>query len=255
MARPETTRRRVSTLVGRFEQLTGTQLTPVRNSDPNPQASPTSPRPASHHGDKPWQQHERRNFSLSALETSIETRLDKELRRNKQLRDECEVLRKRCHEDGERSAALCKQLEDETRARQTLQVQSSGLQTKGGRLADKLAQRDEVQRAEYERRVVAVINERDILASRVRSADGAVERAQVAEEKAEVAMRQAQALRTQLLELKTDVAAKAGGREIASDQEIFGMMSNLSHLVQNWVVNTFRKVKIGRLFVHCSCAK
>lgn len=132
---------------------------------------------------------------------------------------------------------------------QTLHLQTSGLQTKVDRLADKLARRDEVQRAEYERRIVTVANERDILASRLRVVDGAVERAQAAEERADSAMRQAQALRSQLLELKTDLAARCGNHESVSDQEIFGLMTTLNHLLQNWVVNVFRKVKIGTFSV------
>ena len=247
MVRPDTARRRVSNLVGRFEQLA--QTPPIRFSDPSPpeSISPTSPRPASHHGEKFWQQHERRTFSLSSLPVSLEARLDKELQRNKQLRDECEVLRRRCYQDDERVTALCRKLEEGTEMQKSLHVQTSGLQTKVDRLADKLAHRDQVQRAEYERRIKNVANERDILAARVRAAEEAVQRAQIADERAEMVTKQAHALRAQLLELKTDVAARRGSQEVASDQEIFEMMNTFHHLVQNWVVNTFRKVKLGNL--------
>ena len=71
MARPDHTRRRishVSHLVGRFEQLAKLD---IRNSDPCP--GPASPRPASHHGDKPWISHERRSFSLSALSGPVDS--------------------------------------------------------------------------------------------------------------------------------------------------------------------------------------
>lgn len=248
MARQETTRRRVSNLVGRFEELAG--ASPSRISDSSlPPTSPQSTHPASYHEAKAFQQHDRRSFSLSSIPSSLQARLDKEFKRNKQLRDECEQLRTRCYENDAILTALSQQLEEGTNVRQTLHVQTAGLQAKVDRLADKLARRDQVQRTTYERRIAAVANERDILVSKLRIAEEAVEQAKAADERALVASRQAQALRSQLLELKTDVAARKGGRESVSDQEIFGMMSTLNHMIQNWTVSTFRKVKIGRYHI------
>ncbi|CAD0015775.1 unnamed protein product [Aureobasidium pullulans] len=259
MARPDTTKRRVSNLVGRFEQLA--QAAPIREtSDPT---SPTSPRPASHHGEKSWLQHERRSLSLSSMPntSTLSAQLERELNRNAQLRQEIESLRRRCHEDDDILTTLSQQLEEGTELQASLHMQTSGLQTKVNRLADKLARRDKIQKAEYERRIVTVANERDIVAQRLKMAEARVERARVAEEKvggaeekirtadekAQIADSQISALRNQLLELKTDVAARSGKQADVSDQEILDMMNKLNHLVQNWCVSSFRKVKIEAL--------
>ncbi|THY38691.1 hypothetical protein D6C99_08966 [Aureobasidium pullulans] len=267
MARPDTTKRRVSNLVGRFEQLA--QAAPIREtSDPT---SPTSPRPASHHGEKSWLQHERRSLSLSSMPntSTLSAQLERELNRNAQLRQEIESLRRRCHEDDDILTTLSQQLEEGTELQASLHMQTSGLQTKVNRLADKLARRDKIQKAEYERRIVTVANERDIVAQRLKMAEASVERARVAEEKvrgaeekirtadekAQIADSQISALRNQLLELKTDVAARSGKQADVSDQEILEMLNKLNHLVQNWCVSTFRKVKIDPRRMSCRFEK
>ncbi|KAI5269887.1 hypothetical protein E4T47_06671 [Aureobasidium subglaciale] len=258
MARTEAAKRRVSNLVGRFEQLA--QSTPIQETYSGP-LSPTSPRPVSHHGEKTWIQHDQRSQSLSSMPTtsSLSTRLEKEINRNAQLRQELEVLRLRCNEDDEILTTLSQRLEEGTELQASLHMQTSGLQTKVDRLADKLARRDKIQKAEYERRIVTVANERDLLASRLRMAEASIERAQVAEaqtrsvneklrvaeENAQIASSQVMVLQKQLLELKTNIAARPGTQTDVSDQEILDMMNKLNHLVQNWCVGSFRKVKIG----------
>lgn len=260
MARPETTKRRVSNLVGRFEQLA--QACPIQEYiQPGPKL-PNLPRPASHHGEKIWmQQQDRRTLSLSSMPNSstLSARLERELNRNAQLRQEIESLRRRCDEDDEILATLSKRLEQGTELQASLHVQTSGLQTKADRLADKLARRDKIQKAEYERRLVAVVNERDILASRLRMAEAGVERARavedivktadekirISDERAQTANNQVTVLQKQLLELKTDIASRSARQENVSDQEILDMMNKFNHLVQNWCVGSFRKVKIG----------
>lgn len=191
--------------------------------------------------------------------STLSAQLERELNRNAQLRQEIESLRRRCHEDDDILTTLSQQLEEGTELQASLHMQTSGLQTKVNRLADKLARRDKIQKAEYERRIVTVANERDIVAQRLKMAEASVERARVAEEKvrgaeekirtadekAQIADSQISALRNQLLELKTDVAARSGKQADVSDQEILEMLNKLNHLVQNWCVSTFRKVKIG----------
>ena len=191
--------------------------------------------------------------------STLSAQLERELNRNAQLRQEIESLRRRCHEDDDILTTLSQQLEEGTELQASLHMQTSGLQTKVNRLADKLARRDKIQKAEYERRIVTVANERDIVAQRLKMAEASVERARVAEEKvrgaeekirtadekAQIADSQISALRNQLLELKTDVAARSGKQADVSDQEILDMMNKLNHLVQNWCVSNFRKVKIG----------
>lgn len=259
MARPETTKKRVFNLVGRFEQLA--QACPIQEYIQLGPKSPTSPRPASHHGEKTWMPQDRRTLSLSSMPNSstLSARLERELNRNAQLRQEIESLRRRCNEDDEMLTTLSKRLEEGTELQASLHMQTSGLQTKVDRLADKLARRDKTQKAEYERRIVAVVNERDILASKLRMAEASVERARavedtiktadekirVAEERAQTASSQVTAVQKQLLDLKTDIAARSGQHDNVSDQEILDMMNKLNHLVQNWCVNSFRKVKIG----------
>ncbi|TIA54767.1 NAD(P)-binding protein [Aureobasidium pullulans] len=54
---------------------------------------------------------------------------------------------------------LSQQLEEGTELQASLHMQTSGLQTKVNRLADKLARRDKIQKAEYERRIVTVAND------------------------------------------------------------------------------------------------
>ena len=168
-------------------------------------------------------------------------------------------MRRRCSEDEEILTTLSKRLEEGTELQASLHIQTSGLQTKVDRLADKLARRDKIQKAEYERRIVAVVNERDILASRLKMAEASVERARaveeivktadekirVSDERAQTANNQVTALQNQLLELKTDIAARSRKQENVSDQEILDMMNKLNHLVQNWCVSSFRKIKIG----------
>ncbi|KAH0006588.1 hypothetical protein KCU78_g12242, partial [Aureobasidium melanogenum] len=258
MARPETTKKRVSNLVGRFEQLA--QACPIQEYIQLGPKSPTSPRPASHHGEKTWMPQDRRTLSLSSMPNSstLSARLERELNRNAQSRQEIESLRRRCNEDEDILTTLSKRLEEGTELQASLHMQTSGLQTKVDRLADKLTRRDKIQKAEYERRIVAVVNERDILASKLRMAEASVERARavedtvktaderirVSEERAQTASSQVTALQKQLLDLKTDIAARSGQQGNVSDQEILDMMNKLNHLVQNWCVISFRKVKI-----------
>ncbi|KAG9589642.1 hypothetical protein KCU86_g8742, partial [Aureobasidium melanogenum] len=122
--------------------------------------------------------------SLSSMPNSstLSARLERELNRNAQLRQEIESLRRRCNEDEEILTTLSKRLEEGTELQASLHMQTSGLQTKVDRLADKLARRDKIQKAEYERRIVAVVNERDILASKLRMAEASVERARAVED-------------------------------------------------------------------------
>ncbi|KAG9953371.1 hypothetical protein KCU85_g1225, partial [Aureobasidium melanogenum] len=190
--------------------------------------------------------------------STLSARLEREINRNAQLRQEIETLRRQCKEDEEILTALSIRLEEGTELQASLHMQTSGLQTKVDRLADKLARRDKIQKAEYERRIAAVANERDILASRLRMAEASVERARavedsvktadekirVSEERAQTASNQVTALQQQLLELKTDIAARSGQHDNVSDQEILDMMNKLNHLVQNWCANSFRKIKI-----------
>ncbi|KAI5206769.1 hypothetical protein E4T39_02378 [Aureobasidium subglaciale] len=267
MARTEAAKRRVSNLVGRFEQLA--QSIPIQEYQ-GP-ISPTSPRPASHHGEKVWLQHDRRSQSLSSMPnaSTLSTRLERKVNRNAQLRQELEVLRRRCYEDDDILTTLSQRLEEGTELQASLHIQTSGLQTKVDRLADKLARRDKVQKAEYERRIVTVANERDILASRLRMAEASIERAQaaedkaratddgirVAEEEAQVAENQVVVLQKQLLELKSNIAARPGTQMDVSDQEILDMMKKLNHLVQNWCVGSFRKVKIDPRRMSCRFEK
>jgi small-conductance mechanosensitive channel len=258
MARTETPKKRVSNLVGRFEQLA--QSSPVQEyTYPSPE-SPTSPRPASQHGDKTWT-YDRRCLSLSSKPSApcLSIRLERELTRNAKLRQEIEDLRLHCTEGDEILTTLSQRLEAGTELQASLHMQTSGLQTKVDRLADKLARRDKIQKAEYERRIVAVANERDMLASKLRMADASVERARaledtvkssdekarIAEEKAQIADNRITTMRSQLLELKTNIAARSGFPADVSDQEILDMMTKLNHLVQNWCVSSFRKIKIG----------
>lgn len=154
---------------------------------------------------------------------------------------------------------LSQRLEAGTELQASLHMQTSGLQTKVDRLADKLARKDKIQKAEYERRIAAVANERDMLVSKLRMADASVERARaledtvksadekarIAEEKAQIADNRITTMRSQLLELKTNIAARSGFPADVSDQEILDMMNKLNHLVQNWCVSSFRKIKIG----------
>ena len=191
-------------------------------------------------------------------------KLERELTRNAKLRNEIEELRSRCTESDDVLTMLSQRLEEGTELQASLHLQTSGLQTKVDRLADKLARRDRIQKAEYERRIVAVANERDMLASKLRMADASVERARVlqdvvetadekarlADEKAQIADKRITALRRQLLELKTDMAARSGTLADVSDQEILDMMNKLNHLVQNWCVSSFRKIKIGKCLGH-----
>ncbi|KAK6003768.1 hypothetical protein QM012_009539 [Aureobasidium pullulans] len=259
MARPETTKRRVSNLVGRFEQLA--QTCPIQEYIQPAPKPPSLQRPASHHGEKTWmQQQDRRTLSLSSMPNSstLSARLEREINRNAQLRQEIESLRRRCNEDDEILTALSKRLEEGTELQASLHMQTSGLQIKVDRLADKLARRDKIQKAEYERRIVAVVNERDILVSRLRMAEASVERARAMEdivktadekirlsdERAQTAINQVTVLQKQLLDLKTDIATRAGKQEDVSDQEILDMMNKLNHLVQNWCVSSFKKIKI-----------
>jgi hypothetical protein len=106
---------------------------------------------------------------------------------------------------------------------------------------------------------MSMTKDRDMLASKLQMADASVERAEaledavrsaderarIAEEKARVASDRIATLRNQLLELKTDVATRSRKEVDVSDQEILDMMNRLNHLVQNWCVSSFRKVKIG----------
>ncbi|KAI4760989.1 hypothetical protein E4T52_04331 [Aureobasidium sp. EXF-3400] len=264
MARTETPKKRVSNLVGRFEQLA--QSSPVQEyTYPSPE-SPTSPRPASQHGDKTWV-YDRRCLSLSSKPSApcLSIRLERELTRNAKLRQEIEDLRLHCIEGDEILTMLSQRLEAGTELQASLHMQTSGLQTKVDRLADKLARRDRIQKAEYERRIVAVANERDMLASKLRMADASVERARaledtvksadekarIAEEKAQIADNRLTTMRSQLLGLKTNIAARSGFPADVSDQEILDMMNKLNHLVQNWCVSSFRKIKIDpRRMVH-----
>jgi chromosome segregation ATPase len=259
MARTETPKKRVSNLVGRFEQLA--QSSPVQEyTFPSP-GSPTSPRPAAQQTERGWLQYDRRSMSLSSKPTvlSLSTKLERELDRNAKLRQEIDILRQNCTEGDDILTVLSEHLEVGTGAQALLRMPSSDLQTKVNRLADKLARRDRIQKAEYEQSIVAMAHERDMLASELQKADASVERtralenavrsadekARIAEEKARVTSDQISTLRNQLLELKTDIAVRSRVQVDVSDQEILDMMNKLNHLVQNWCVSSFRKVKIG----------
>jgi phage shock protein A len=97
------------------------------------------------------------------------------------------------------------------------------------------------------------------LTAKLRMADASVERARAledtvksADEKVRIAGEEAQAasnrimaLQNQLQELKKDIATRKRNPPDVSDQEIVDMMTKLNHLVQNWCVSSFRKIKIG----------
>jgi chromosome segregation ATPase len=259
MARTETPKKRVSNLVGRFEQLA--QSSPVQEYIFQSPVSPTSPRPPSQYTERGWLQHDRRSLSLSSKPTvlSLSAKLERELDRNAKLRQEIEDLRDRRTEGDDILKTLLKRLEVGTEMQVSSHMQTPGLQTKENELADNLSHRDKIQKAEYERRVMAIVDERDMLASKLRMADASFERARaledavrsadekarIAEEKARVASDQIATLRSQLMGLKADVATRSRKDVDVSDQEILDMMNKLNHLVQNWCVGSFRKVKIG----------
>jgi cell division septum initiation protein DivIVA len=259
MARTETPKKRVSNLVGRFEQLA--QSSPVQEYIFQCPVSPTSPRLPPQYTERGWLQHDRRSLSLSSKPAvlSLSAKLERELDRNAKLRQEIEDLRDRCTEGDDILSTLSKGLEVGTEMQASWHMQTPGLQTKENGLADNVSHRDKIQKAEYERRVVAIVNERDLLASKSQMADATLERARaledavrsadekarIAEEKARIASDQIATLRNQLMGLKADVATRSRKEVDVSDQEILDMMNKLNHLVQNWCVSSFRKVKIG----------
>lgn len=66
-----------------------------------------------------------------------------------------------------------------------------------------------------------------------------------AEARANSAIEQAHRLQAQLLALKQEMAMSNRVENQSTDQEIFEKMGASNHELQNWVVNCFRKVKIG----------
>lgn len=66
-----------------------------------------------------------------------------------------------------------------------------------------------------------------------------------AEARANSAIEQAHRLQAQLLALKQEMAISNRVGNQSTDQDIVEKMGALNHELQNWVVNCFRKVKIG----------
>lgn len=70
---------------------------------------------------------------------------------------------------------------------------------------------------------------------------------QAAELVANKAIEQSQRLQAQLLSLKQDMAMSNRVVNQATDQEVVEKMIALNHELQNWIVNNFRRIKIGGL--------
>lgn len=259
MARPDSTRRRVSHLVGRFEQLASK---PKRTSA---EVDDDDKRPRSHHGevnsccrtDSPFG---RRAFSVVS-ESTLETKLAEERYRIREMMDECESLRKRCRDDEESRQLLKQKLEQSDLARQGYEAQHKHMERKLECLRQQLSTRDETGMVEQERADAEIDELRQQLCLSENTRQTAREDAKVevqrqhdmlavklrdSESKAEAALRKAQNLERQLLDLKQNMSTSTKIENQVTDQEIVEKMSRFNHELQNWVVNVFRKVKLGK---------
>lgn len=275
MARPDTTRRRVSHLVGRFEQLatikaerTSTGGDDADDEDQDDEAEEEEEeekRPRSHHGElsltqthqSPFHNNNhhhhhrqsgggRRAFSVASPETALQGRLADERQKRHAMQDECETLRKRL-EHGE----LARQGYEEQRKYMERKIECMRQQLCARDEAERLqrsradAEMDELRRqlglsegtrqADRESAKVEVRRQRNMLAVQLRDTEA----------RAEAALKSAQNFERQLLELKQGMSTSTRVEKQATDQELVDKMGRLNHELQNWVVNTFRKVKMG----------
>lgn len=250
MARPGTQRRRVSHLVGRFEQL---------GSQPSETDGQTS-RPTSKHSNS---SPPRQAFflsskrSVSASDHSWEAKLADETSRLSEVLTECEALRKRCQNDEESLQSLKQKLEQEELARQGYEARHKLMEEELQRLQQQLNARDQEEKTRSIRAAAAVAELQEQWARSEEGLETEVQRQhdmlaiklQDAESRGEAALRRAQSFERQTLELKQSMAASTRTMSQVTDQQIGEKMSMLNHGLQNWVVHVFRKVKIGKCIV------
>ncbi|KAL9087724.1 MAG: hypothetical protein Q9165_006491 [Trypethelium subeluteriae] len=103
-------------------------------------------------------------------------------------------------------------------------------------LKERWLERDELWKHEWERKAAEVLEERDQLREKLHTTQKV---AQVQSEENEEARRQ-------LLDLKQSISTSTRIESQVTDHEFADMMSGLNHEIQNWIVQYFRKSKIGR---------
>jgi len=271
MARSDSTRRRVSHLVGRFEQLATSKPESdsgaARNAcDDNNNGEEARPR--SYHGETSFKKRAASPFGQSnstVVASGISALKNRPIER-KQLRkvmqEECEAMRKRCRDDEESPDNLKKQLEEARIAQQGYEEQRKYMEGKIECMRQQLSSRDqtekdarnradaeveelrqqlslseETRRTDCEKARVESQREKNMLAIKLRDAQN----------RADSALKDTQSLERQLLDLKQSMSTSTRINRQATDQEILEKMGRFGHEVQNWIVNTFRKVKIGNV--------
>lgn len=198
-------------------------------------------------------------MSSEALESS-EAQLLEEKHRRRELQEEIEVLRKRNQENEELREALKKKVEQGDLVRQGYEEQRKYMERKLESMRQRLASRDERTKAEHDRvdAELSKLRQQLYLSETTRQEELESSRVEVQrqrnmliiqlrdnESRAEEALRSAKEFETQLLNFKQVMSTSTRLDEQASDQEITEKFGRLNHEVQNWVVNVFRKFKIG----------
>lgn len=252
MARPDRTKRRVSQLVGRFEQLAS------RPSSWDEEAM----RPSSHHGETALSGRitDKRAFSVASPEAALQLKLAAERQRRREIEDECDRLRQRCRETEDSRTRMAKKLEQVNLARQGYEEQRKYMEGKMECLRQQMSSKTKTDKAEHdradaeaeelreqlrlsevtrhqerERAKEEILRHHNLLAVKLRDAEAT----------AEAAVKNAHNLEKQLRELKQNMSKSTRVEKQVSDQEVTEKMGRLHHEVQNWVVNAFRRVKIG----------
>jgi len=269
MARPESTKRRVSHLVGRFEQLAASNPESdsgaARNACDN---NGEEARPRSHHGEIYLKGQAASRFGQSnstvviSSDSATETPLIEDKQHRKAMQGECEAMRKRSRDDGESSDNLKSQLEEAQLSCQGYEEQRKYMERKIECMRQQLSSRDQTEKDGRERADAEVeeLRQQLSLSEETRRTDR--ENAKVesqreqnllavklrdAQSRADSALKDAQNLERQLLDLKQSMSTSTRISKQATDQEISEKMGRFGHEVQNWIVSNFRKVKIGRL--------
>lgn len=194
--------RRVSNLIGRFEQLSSKspkkRATATENESgrPNSESSPrTSPAPK------------------KCQDAVLQAKLHEEVAQRAHITEQYACLRTAHEQDQTTIASIQKRAKEREQAYRTLSAQHETLNEECSKL--------QTGHRELETR---------LRASESRAREMAV---------------QADELRRQMLDLKQSISTSARVPNQVTDQELAQGLNTLNHEIQNWVVQYFRKVKIG----------
>lgn len=274
--------RRVSHLVGRFEQL-GTSAPSIEHdsvsitsasSEPSPACGAKVGRPEIARGRKLRNVNPsaRRAVSMASPGMRSGARLASEMRLHDESFAQYDILRKRTRGDGDSIEGPMRDVAQSEVVRQDYEEQRRGLEGETvcmqpelssqtgneGLVYDRAALEAEVAELRQQLSLSKQARQTDLEGAKVeiqrqKQASGA--RLRDADAKMDAAYREAKAFEQQLLELKRNMSTSTRVEKQVADAEIIEDMGRLNNEIQNWIVSTYRKVKIGEMAAtSVSCA-